>query len=117
MNYRSVTVFGSGIEITDDADRMEALRIITDKVMIGRWEDARSPNRQEMKATSVVAVTMESASAKVRVGEPVDDDEDLTLPVWSGVIPLSQVAGTPIPAAGLPSLSCPAYITDWLENQ
>ena len=118
MNYRSVTVFGNGVEITDETQRIEALRIITDKVMQGRWEDARQPNQQEMKATCVVGVSINSASAKVRTGDPVEDDNDLNLPVWSGVIPFNQVASPPIPAAAdNNSLPSPQYLTDWLNKQ
>lgn len=117
MNYRSVTVFGCGVEITDETQRMEALRIITDKVMQGRWEDARPPNQQEMKATCVVGISIDSASAKIRDGGPVEDAADLNLPVWSGVIPLSQVALPPIPAAESDNLPCPQYVTDWLNKQ
>ena len=79
MNYRSVCVFGSGFEVTDETERWDALKIITDKVMIGRWDDARQPADNEMKATRIAAVKIESASAKVRSGPPEDDPEDLSI--------------------------------------
>ncbi len=114
MNYRSVTVFGSGYEITSDQQRIEALRIISDKTMPGRWDDARGPNVQEMKATCVAAVKIESASAKIRTGEPADDPDDLTLPVWSGVVPFVQHAGQPLAAAdNTPGLEVPEYLNRW----
>ncbi len=116
MNYRSVTAFGCGAEVTDETQRNEILRLMTDKVMHGRWEDARQPNPQELKATCVAAVKIDSASAKIRTGDPVDDAEDLQLPVWSGVIPLTQVALPPIEAPDN-SAPQPAYLTDWLNKR
>jgi nitroimidazol reductase NimA-like FMN-containing flavoprotein (pyridoxamine 5'-phosphate oxidase superfamily) len=116
MNYRSVTVFGTGHEITDEQERVEALRILTDKVMAGRWGDARQPNRKEMKATCVAAVKLSSASVKIREGEPVEEPDDLDLPVWSGVIPLRQVASEPIPAASGAQCPSPEYLQRWLEQ-
>ena len=118
MNYRSVTVFGCGTEITDEHERLEALQVISDKVMQGRWADARQPNQQEMKATCVAAVKIDSASAKLREGDPVDDAEDLELPVWSGVIPLKQVAEAPVPASADRAIQpFPKYLTNWLREQ
>ncbi|MFK7735039.1 MAG: pyridoxamine 5'-phosphate oxidase family protein [Pirellulaceae bacterium] len=116
MNYRSVTVFGSGHEIVDEQERFEALRIITDKVMVGRWEDARQPNQQEMKATCVAAVKIESASVKIREGDPVEDSDDLKLPVWSGVIPLRQVASEPVPVASDAESAVPEYLRSWMRQ-
>lgn len=118
MNYHSVTAFGTGHEIIDEGERLEALRLISDKVMQGRWEDARQPSRQEMKATCVAAVKIDSASAKIRTGDPVDDAEDLALPVWSGVIPLRQVAAAPVPASNESVVQpYPRYLTNWLREQ
>jgi nitroimidazol reductase NimA-like FMN-containing flavoprotein (pyridoxamine 5'-phosphate oxidase superfamily) len=118
MNYRSATVFGTGFEVTDEDQRMAALKNITDKTMMGRWEDARQPNLQEMKATCIAAVRIESASAKIRTGPPNDDPEDMSLPVWTGVIPLSQVAGEPInrPDETL-DLEVPEYVHQWRNRR
>ena len=114
MNYRSVSVYGTGYEVADAEAKMEAFRIITDKVMDGRWDDARKPNVQEMKATCVVALKIESASAKIRTGPPNDDPEDMSLPVWTGVVPLNQIAGEPIdrPDETL-DLEVQKYLHDW----
>lgn len=117
MNYRSVSVTGTGFEVTDETQRWDALKIITDKVMVGRWEDARQPADNEMKATCVAAVKIESASAKVRVGPPNDDPDDLSLPVWAGVLPLTQVAGDPIDWPDeTADLHVPQYVLQWREQ-
>ena len=117
MNYRSVTVFGSGYKVTDESERMEALRIITDKTMVGRWEDARQPNAKEMKATCIVAVKINSASAKIRTGPPNDDPEDMSLPVWTGVVPLVQVAGEPVDRPDeTMDLGVPDYVNRWVRE-
>jgi uncharacterized protein len=97
VNYRSVVILGTARLVEDPAEKMEALRIFTDHVMKGRWDDIRWPNEQEMKATTVLAVPLEEVSAKVRTGGPVDDEEDYAMPVWAGVLPLETVTKEPIP--------------------
>jgi hypothetical protein len=108
MNYRSVVVFGRGRVIEEPSEKMEALRCLTERVIPGRWEHIRPPTEKEMKATSIVGIEIEQASAKVRQGPPGDDGEELEFPVWAGVIPLpivpqlaetdpKQTAGYPIP--------------------
>ncbi len=117
MNYRSVSIFGSGSEVKCESERMEALKIFTDKTMVGRWDDARQPSPKEMKATRIAAVKIESASAKVRTGPPDDDPEDLSLPVWTGVVPLRQVAGEPIDRPDEEAdLGIPEYVKLWREQ-
>lgn len=96
VNYRSVVILGTARLVENPAEKMEALRIFTEHVMKGRWDDVRQPNEQEMKATSVLALPIEEASAKIRMGGPVDDEEDYALPVWAGVLPLETVAKEPI---------------------
>jgi nitroimidazol reductase NimA-like FMN-containing flavoprotein (pyridoxamine 5'-phosphate oxidase superfamily) len=90
MNYRSAVVFGSGWLVEGDEATLRALEVLSDHVMPGRWQDSRKPNDKELKATAVVAISIESASAKVRTGPPNDEDEDYDLPVWAGVLPLQQ---------------------------
>jgi uncharacterized protein len=96
MNYRSVVVFGQGRLIEAEPEKLAALEILTEHILRGRWQDARKPNRQELDATAVVAIAIESASAKVRTGPPVDDEADYQLPVWAGVLPIQQEALAPV---------------------
>ncbi len=88
MNYRSVVLYGRGATIEDPATKLAALECLTEHVARGRWADARPPTDKELMATTIVAIEIESASAKVRQGPPGDDGEDLEYPVWAGVIPL-----------------------------
>ena len=96
VNYRSVVILGTARLVTDPAEKMEALRVFTEHVMKGRWDDVRQPTEQELKATTVLALPLEEVSAKVRTGGPIDDEEDYTLPVWAGVLPLETVAKEPL---------------------
>jgi nitroimidazol reductase NimA-like FMN-containing flavoprotein (pyridoxamine 5'-phosphate oxidase superfamily) len=99
VNYRSVVILGTARLVEDPAEKMEALRIFTEHVMKGRWDDVRQPTEQELKATTVLALPLEEVSAKVRVGGPIDDEADYTLPVWAGVLPLETVVREPVPDA------------------
>jgi nitroimidazol reductase NimA-like FMN-containing flavoprotein (pyridoxamine 5'-phosphate oxidase superfamily) len=99
VNYRSVVIVGTARLVEDPAEKMEALRLFTEHVVKGRWEEIRWPNEQEMKATTVLALPLEEVSAKVRTGGPIDDEADYTLPVWAGVLPLETVAKAPEPDA------------------
>jgi hypothetical protein len=95
MNYRSVTVFGRARMVTEDAGKLEALRLITDHIVPQRWDEVRGPNELEMKQTVVLALPLEDVAAKVRVGPPVDAEEDYVLPIWAGVVPIQTQLGTP----------------------
>jgi uncharacterized protein len=97
MNYRSVVVLGRARLVEGDAERREALRVFTERLVPGRWDEVRPPSRQELKGTRVLALTLDEASAKLRRGGPVDDDEDYALDVWAGVVPLTLERGTPEP--------------------
>jgi nitroimidazol reductase NimA-like FMN-containing flavoprotein (pyridoxamine 5'-phosphate oxidase superfamily) len=90
MNYRSVVLFGVGRLLEDPAEKYAALQALTERVLPGRWEDARLPNRKELKATSIVELPIESATAKMRTGGPKDDAEDYDLTYWAGVLPVEQ---------------------------
>jgi nitroimidazol reductase NimA-like FMN-containing flavoprotein (pyridoxamine 5'-phosphate oxidase superfamily) len=96
VNYRSVLILGTARLVQDAAEKMEALRLFTEHIMKGRWEEIRQPNEQELKATTVLALPLEEVSAKVRTGGPIDDEEDYELPIWAGVLPLPVLAGAPI---------------------
>jgi uncharacterized protein len=95
MNYRSVVALGTAVLI-DDSEKVEALRAFTEKLLPGRWADARQPNQKELKATSILKLPLTEISAKARVGGVEDDAADYALPVWSGIIPLRLVADEPI---------------------
>jgi nitroimidazol reductase NimA-like FMN-containing flavoprotein (pyridoxamine 5'-phosphate oxidase superfamily) len=111
VNYRSAVLFGRGTLIEGDAAKLVALERFTEKLIPGRWHDARQPNAIELKATAVVAVTIESASAKIRTGPPKDDEEDYALDVWAGVVPLHQSVGAVQPDPRLrPEIAVPAYL-------
>lgn len=110
MNYRSVVVLGVAEVLSDEQSRIEALEALTEKVLPGRWDDARRPNEKELASTLVVSLPINEASAKIRTGPPTDDESDYGLPVWAGVIPLSLEAGDPIPDPKLRGgVSTPSY--------
>jgi uncharacterized protein len=114
MNYRSVVAFGTMRKIEDPAHKTQALRTISDHLISGRWEDVRAPYEQELKATSVLEFTIEEASAKIRSGPPLDDEEDYALPMWAGVLPLVITAGSPIPDPRLHAgVGIPEYVKSY----
>src|ERR1700740_1397356 len=97
VNYRSVVILGTARPVEDPAKKMEALRVFTEHVMKGRWDDVRQPTEQELKATTVLALPLEDVSAKVRPGRRIDDQADYALPVWAGVLPLETSVKEPVP--------------------
>jgi nitroimidazol reductase NimA-like FMN-containing flavoprotein (pyridoxamine 5'-phosphate oxidase superfamily) len=97
MNYRSVVAFGTARRIVEPDLKVLALRVISEHLIAGRWNDVRGPSEKELKATAVLEFVMEEASAKIRTGPPLDDEEDYSLPVWAGVVPLRMEAATPVP--------------------
>jgi uncharacterized protein len=110
MNYRSVVVLGTAVAVEDPKEKLEALRALSEHILPGRWADSRQPNEKELKATLVMRLPIEEFSAKVRQGEPIDDDEDYSFPTWAGVIPLNVVAGAPINDPRLdPKTPVPVY--------
>jgi hypothetical protein len=114
MNYRSVTVLGRTRLVTDPSEKDAALRAFVEHVVPGRSAEVRGADRQELAATAVLAVPIEEVSAKVRRGDPKDEEEDYALPVWSGVLPLALVPGDPVPDARLdPAVPVPSYVTGW----
>jgi uncharacterized protein len=114
MNYRSVVVFGRASVIEEHAEKTAVLRALSEHMIPGRWEDVRGPNEQELKATTVLSLPLVEASAKVRTGPPLDDEEDYALPVWAGVIPLRLVAEPPIADPLLSEeIAAPSYASEY----
>jgi nitroimidazol reductase NimA-like FMN-containing flavoprotein (pyridoxamine 5'-phosphate oxidase superfamily) len=110
INYRSVVLFGTGQRVDDPTEKAAVMDALVEHLVPGRTADARAATDEELRATLVVRLPIDEASAKVRRGDPIDDDEDLDLPVWAGVIPLGLHAGSPVPASDLGSgLAPPAY--------
>jgi nitroimidazol reductase NimA-like FMN-containing flavoprotein (pyridoxamine 5'-phosphate oxidase superfamily) len=97
LNYRSVVVLGRARLVTDPAEKLAALRRFTNHVVPGRWDEVRPPTERELKATTVLALTLEEVSAKVRSGPPLDDEDDYGWPAWAGVVPLRASVGEPVP--------------------
>jgi uncharacterized protein len=96
VNYRSVMVLGQARLVTDPDEKLQALRSFTNHLVPGRWEEVRPPNEQELKATSVLALPLTEVSAKIRTGPPIDDEEDYSLPIWAGVVPVHTEWGEPV---------------------
>lgn len=110
VNYRSVTIFANAQKVTDEAERMEALALITDHLIPGRWADLRPTTDSEMRKTTVLVFSLAEASAKVRSGGPSDEPEDESLPTWAGVIPMQTVRLTPVPAETSVETELPDYL-------
>ncbi len=101
LNYQSVVLFGTALEIEDPTGKMAALKVVSDQMLPGRWEEARHPTENELKATKVLEVKIEEASSKVRTGPPGDDAPDYELDIWAGVVPVRQVFDLPNPDPNL----------------
>jgi nitroimidazol reductase NimA-like FMN-containing flavoprotein (pyridoxamine 5'-phosphate oxidase superfamily) len=118
MNYRSVVVLGKATLVDDSQEKLEALRLLSEHVIPGRWADSRQPNERELKATSVLRLPIEEFSAKVRLGPPVDDEEDYAFPTWAGVVPLEMRTGAPIDDARLlPGQTAPEYARNYSRKR
>jgi nitroimidazol reductase NimA-like FMN-containing flavoprotein (pyridoxamine 5'-phosphate oxidase superfamily) len=111
INYRSVVLFGKGYLIQDEQEKLAALEAVTEHLIPGRWQEARLPSPKELKATSVVSIKIEEASAKVRMGPVKDEDEDYALPVWAGILPLQEQPLAPVQdERQTPEVSLPEYL-------
>jgi len=114
MNYRSVVILGKAVLVDDPEEKLTALRILSEHILPGRWDDVRQPNERELKATSVLRLPIQEFSAKVRVGPPIDDEEDYSFPTWAGVLPLETKIGEPINDDRLdPGREVPAYVRNY----
>jgi hypothetical protein len=113
-NYRSAMLFGTATKITDPDEKAEKFRVFVDTLFPGRWDLLRPMNAKEVKATTVLSMPIEEASAKVRTGGPVDDEEDYDLPIWAGVLPIRQTVGEPEPdPRNLSGVEMPPHAVDF----
>jgi nitroimidazol reductase NimA-like FMN-containing flavoprotein (pyridoxamine 5'-phosphate oxidase superfamily) len=113
VNYRSAVIFGTATIVTEEDERWQALRLITDHLIPGRWAAARQPTTKELAATAVLSLPLAEASVKVRTGPPGDSPQDQALDVWAGVLPITVSFGHPVPDPGLrPEIPLPAHIRD-----
>jgi len=118
MNYRSVVILGKATLVGDPGEKLEALRLLSEHILPGRWADSRLPNERELKATSILRLPIEEFSAKVRQGPPVDDEPDYAFPTWAGVVPLELKTGTPIDDARLlPGQTVPEYARGYTRTR
>ena len=114
VNYRSVVILGKAELVEDPSEKDNALEAFTNHIIPGRWPEIRWPNELELKATSVLKLPIEEASAKIRVGDPKDDEEDYSMNVWAGVLPLELKPGTSRPDARLAdNTPIPEHVTNY----
>ncbi|MEO1374028.1 MAG: pyridoxamine 5'-phosphate oxidase family protein [Cyanobacteria bacterium J06635_10] len=117
MNYRSVVIFGTATLVNDTEEKYEALRAFTEHIVPQRWQETRQPNKQELQGTMVLSLPLTEASAKVRTGNPVDDEADYDLPIWAGVLPLQMVAGKAIADERLiEGVQVPEYVKNYSKT-
>jgi uncharacterized protein len=118
MNYRSVVIFGKATVLEDPAAKRQALQVFTEHIAPGRWQEVRQPTPKELQATTVLAIPLEEASAKVRTGPPLDDEEDYALSVWAGVLPVEFTPQTPRPDDRLPKeIPAPPYLRGYTRKR
>ncbi|MEM9006716.1 MAG: pyridoxamine 5'-phosphate oxidase family protein [Cyanobacteria bacterium P01_F01_bin.86] len=114
MNYRSVVLFGRATLVESDEEKLHALQVLSEQIVPGRCEQARQPTPKEVKATKVLLFPIEEGSAKIRSGDPKDDADDYTLPIWAGQLPLKLTPGTPIPDGKLrPDIAVPENLLNY----
>ena len=112
VNYRCVMIFGTATEVVDQAEKLAALRALIEHVVPGRWKDVREPTESELRRVLVLSLPIQEASAKIRTGGPIEEEEDHALGIWAGVIPLGVKAGPPQADDYVSSsLVAPAYAT------
>jgi uncharacterized protein len=117
MNYRSAVIFSTGNRVEDLEEKLRAMNALVEHIVPGRTSDARPPTAEELRATLVVRLPIAEFSAKIRVGPPIDDEDDYELPIWAGVIPLQTTAGRPVADPRLiAGLDVPSYATDYRAN-
>jgi hypothetical protein len=118
MNYRSVVVLGTGVAIEDREEKLKALRLLSEHIVPGRWNEVRQPNEKELKATTIIRLPIQEFSAKVRQGPVIDDEEDYAFPVWAGLLPLNLVTGEPINDPRLAeNMAVPDYVKNYSRSK
>lgn len=118
MNYRSVVVLGTGTAIEDREEKLKALRLLSEHIVPGRWNEVRQPNEKELKATTIIRLPIQEFSAKVREGPVIDDEEDYAFPVWAGVLPLNMVPGDATNDSRLAEgIELPEYIRNYSRSR
>lgn len=118
MNYRSVVILGKAEMVTDADEKYAALEAFTNHVIPGRWPEIRWPSELELKATTVLRLPITEASAKIRTGDPVDDDEDYAMNVWAGVLPLTLTPGEPVADAKLKDgVDVPEHVSGYSQRR
>src|SRR5437764_10553871 len=118
MNYRSVVVIGKATLVDDPSEKLAALRVRSEHILPGRWDNARQPNERELKATSVLRLPIKEFSAKIRTGPPIDEEEDYSFPTWAGVVPLEMKVGVASNDPRLdPGREVPAYVRNYSRGR
>ncbi|HYW71229.1 MAG TPA: pyridoxamine 5'-phosphate oxidase family protein [Pyrinomonadaceae bacterium] len=118
MNYRSVVILGRAQLIEEREEKLAALFALSEHIIRGRWAEVREPTEAELQQTTVLSLPIDEASAKIRTGPPLDDEEDYAMNVWAGVLPLHLATGTPIPDPRLPDdIKIRSYITDYTRQK
>lgn len=118
INYRSVVILGKADLVAGSDEKNRALEAITEHIVPGRWADVRWPNELELKATTVLKLPINEASAKIRTGDPKDDEEDYAMDVWAGVLPIDLTTGTPVGDARLdPEVAVPTYVSGYRRTR
>lgn len=118
MNYRSVVVLGTAVAVKDPAEKLEALRLLSEHILPSRWDDSRQPNEKELKATIALRLPITEFSCKVRQGPPIDDESDYSFPTWAGVVPLTTAVGGPINDPRLdPAIEVPEYAKNYSRKR
>src|SRR5262249_48905387 len=118
INYRAVMAFGTAHKLTDPAEKLAALEAFVNRLYPGRWAELRPATGQEVKATTVLGMTIEEASAKVRIGPPIDDEEDYALPLWAGTVAIRQVLGETTPDPRLaPGIGIPGRVASYRAGE
>jgi uncharacterized protein len=113
-NYRSVMLFGAARSVAQPDEKLAAFEAIVEHIVPGRWHDVHPPTEAELKATSVLAIAIDEASAKIRTGPPVDDEEDYASAAWAGVLPMASVPRAPLPDPRLRAgIAPPAYVSSY----